>query len=112
MSGADRLKHATFAIAGFIPVVGWAGRAAKGGKAIHSTAKGMKAVDNSLSAYQYGKSLDVVRKTEYGIYGIASANGLGEYITGNNMFGNEVREEQRNRSLTESTFILTASRMG
>jgi len=25
MSGADRLKHATFAIAGFIPVVGWQG---------------------------------------------------------------------------------------
>jgi len=38
-----------------------AGRAAKGGKAIHSTAKGMKAVDNSLSAYQYGKSLDVLK---------------------------------------------------
>src|SRR5699024_6826230 len=48
MSGADRLKHATFALAGFIPVVGWAGRAAKGGKAIHSTAKGMKAIDNSF----------------------------------------------------------------
>src|SRR5699024_6739183 len=112
MSGADRLKHATFALAGFIPVVGWAGRAAKGGKAIHSTAKGMKAVDNSLSAYQYGKSLDVLRKTEYGIYGLASANGFGEYITGKDMFGNELSEEKRNQSLTESLFILGVSGMG
>ncbi|MBU5465785.1 HNH endonuclease [Virgibacillus sp. MSJ-26] len=112
MSDADRLKHATFALAGFIPVVGWAGRAAKGGKAIHSTAKGMKAVDNSLSAYQYGKSLDVLRKTEYGIYGLASANGFGEYITGKDMFGNELSEEKRNQSLTESLFILGVSGMG
>src|SRR5690625_4162260 len=112
MSGADRLKHATFALAGFIPVVGWAGRAAKGGKAIHSTAKGMKAVDNSLSAYQYGKSLDVLRKTEYGIYGLASANGFGEYITGKDMFGNELSEEKRNQSLTEALFVLSVRGMG
>src|SRR5690625_681675 len=106
MSGADRLKHATFALAGFIPVVGWAGRAAKGGKAIHSTAKGMKAVDNSLSAYQYSKSFDKLRKTEYGIYGLASANGFGEYITGKDMFGNELSEEQRERSLDEALAFL------
>src|SRR5699024_6945974 len=81
-------------------------------KAIHSTAKGMKAVDNSLSAYQYGKSLDVLRKTEYGIYGLASANGFGEYITGKDMFGNELSEEKRNQSLTESLFILGVSGMG
>src|SRR5690625_1965680 len=112
MSGADRLKHATFAIAGFIPVVGWAGRAAKGGKAVHSTAKGMKAIDNSLSAYQHGKSLDVLRKTEYGIYGLTSANGFGEYITGKDMFGNELSEKKRNQSLTESLFILGVSGMG
>jgi|SRR5690625_882461 len=112
MSGADRLKYATFALAGFIPVVGWAGRAAKGGKAIHSTAKGMKTVDNPLSAYQHGKSLDILRKTEYGIYGLASAKGFGEYITGKDMFGNELSEEKRNQSLTESLFILGVSGMG
>jgi len=36
----------------------------------------MKGIDNSLSAYQYRKSLDKLRKTEYGVYGLASANGF------------------------------------
>src|SRR5699024_1117292 len=100
------------AAAGFIPFVGWAGRAAKGGKAIHSTYKGMKAADNALSAYQYGKSLNNLRKAEYGIHGLASANGFGEYITGKDMFGNELSDEKREQSLNEALAILGGNAAG
>uniref|UniRef100_UPI003736D0CE hypothetical protein n=1 Tax=Metabacillus halosaccharovorans TaxID=930124 RepID=UPI003736D0CE len=42
-----------------------------------------------------------------GIYGLASANGLSEYITGKDMFGNELTDIQRQSSLYNS--ILGAS---
>ncbi|WHX24864.1 T7SS effector LXG polymorphic toxin [Virgibacillus halodenitrificans] len=106
LSEADRVKAATFAAAGFIPFVGWAGRAAKGGNAIYKTAKGVKAVDHSLDAYKNAKAFTTLQKTEYGIYGLASANGFSEYITGKDMFGNELSEEKRNSSLTEALFVL------
>src|SRR5699024_26002 len=112
LSEAERVKYGTYAVAGYIPFVGWAGKAAKGGKAIHSTAKGIKAADNALSAYQYSKSFDKLRKTEYGIYGLASANGFGEYITGKDMFGNELSEEQRERSLNEALAFLGGNAAG
>ncbi|APC47316.1 T7SS effector LXG polymorphic toxin [Virgibacillus halodenitrificans] len=106
LSEADRVKAATFAAAGFIPFVGWAGRAAKGGNAIYKTAKGVQAVDHSLDAYKNAKAFTTLQKTEYGIYGLASANGFSEYITGKDMFGNELSEEKRNSSLTEALFVL------
>src|SRR5699024_10466553 len=90
LTAAERTKHAGLAAAGFIPFVGWGGRAIKGGKAAHSTYKGMKATDTALNAYQMGRTLDNLRKAEYGLYGITSANGLGEYVTGRDMFGNEL----------------------
>src|SRR5699024_550491 len=94
---AERTKHGALAAAGFIPVIGWGSRAIKGGKAAHSTYKGMKATDTALNAYQTDRTLDNLRKAEYGLYGITSANGLGEYATGRDMFGNELSEEQRER---------------
>ncbi|MYL59331.1 hypothetical protein GLW20_17625, partial [Virgibacillus halodenitrificans] len=106
LSEADRVKAATFAAAGFIPFVGWAGRAAKGGNTIYKTAKGVQAVDHSLDVYKNAKAFTTLQKTEYGIYGLASANGFGEYITGKDMFGNELSEEKRNSSLTEALFVL------
>src|SRR5699024_3406465 len=112
LSAAERTKRGGLAAAGFIPVVGWAGRAAKGGKAIHSTYKGMKAADNALSAYQYGKSLNNLRKAEYGIHGLASANGFGEYITGKDTFGNELSDEKREQSLNEALAILGGNAAG
>ncbi|MYL47225.1 hypothetical protein GLV94_16390 [Virgibacillus halodenitrificans] len=106
LSEADRIKAATFAAAGFIPFVGWAGRAAKGGNAIYKTAKGVQAVDHSLDVYKNAKAFTTLQKTEYGIYGLASANGFSEYITGKDMFGNQLSEEKRNSSLTEALLVL------
>ncbi|AIF45199.1 hypothetical protein X953_04490 [Virgibacillus sp. SK37] len=88
------------------PFVGWAERAAKDGNAIYKTAKGVQAVDHSLDAYKNAKAFTALQKTEYGIYGLASANGFSEYITGKDMFGNELSEEKRNSSLTEPLFML------
>ncbi len=87
------------AAAGFIPVVGWVGRAAKGGKAIYSTAKGMNAASHALDAYKTSKSLSILEKSEMGIYGLVAANGMSEAVTGKDMFGNELTEEQRQNSL-------------
>ncbi|MGG4466559.1 hypothetical protein ABER68_00815 [Paenibacillus alvei] len=39
-----------------------------------------------------------------GIYGLLSANGLSEYTTGKDMFGNELTDQQRQASLTQSIF--------
>ena len=88
------------------------GKAAKGSKAIYSTAKGIKAADNALSAYQYSKSFDKLRKTEYGIQGLASANGFSEYIIGKDMFGNELSDEKREQSLNEALAICNAAGVG
>ncbi|TKG99105.1 transposase, partial [Peribacillus simplex] len=87
------------AAAGFIPVVGWAGRAIKGGSAIYKTAKGLNAANHALDAYKTTKGFSLLRKTEYGIYGLLAANGLGEAATGKDMFGNQLTEEQRQNGL-------------
>ena len=99
LSDAERIAAGAMAAAGFIPVVGWVGRAAKGGKAIYSTAKGMNAASYALDAYKTPKSLSILEKSEMGIYGLVAANGLSEATTGKDMFGNELTEEQRQNSL-------------
>ena len=96
------------AAAGFIPVVGWVGRAAKGGKAIYKTAKGLSAADHALDAYKSAKSFKVLEQTEKGLYGLVAANGLGEYMTGRDMFGNKISEEQRKASLLQALGIAGA----
>ncbi|WP_231478667.1 HNH endonuclease [Virgibacillus halodenitrificans] len=63
-------------------------------------------MDHSLDAYKNAKAFTTLQKTEYGIYGLASANGFSEYITGRDMVGNELSEEKRNSSLTEALFVL------
>lgn len=83
------------AAAGFIPVVGWAGRAFKGGKAIYKTGKAAIAADHALDAYKTGKSLDILKMSEMGAYGLVASNGFSEAVTGRDMFGNKVSEEKR-----------------
>src|SRR5699024_273083 len=90
----------------------WGCRAIKGGKAAHYTYKGKKATDTALNAYQTGRTLDNLRKAEYGLYGITSANGLGEYVTGRDMFGNELSVEKREQSLNEALAILGGNAAG
>ncbi|MCD7036740.1 pre-toxin TG domain-containing protein, partial [Metabacillus sp. GX 13764] len=99
LSEAERIAAGAMAVAGFIPVLGWAGRAAKGGKAIYSTVKGVTAASKTMDAYKTVKGMEILGKTEKGIYGLVSANGLAEGITGRDMFGNQLTDEQRKNSL-------------
>ncbi|MGP4041760.1 polymorphic toxin type 15 domain-containing protein [Gracilibacillus sp. D59] len=112
LTTAERITAGSLAAAGFIPIVGWAGRALKGGKAIYTVSKGVKTTDHVLDAYQNTKAFDILQKTEYGIYGLASYNGFSEYITGKDMFGNELSEEKRNQSLTQALFMFGAGGAG
>ncbi|MGD7044803.1 T7SS effector LXG polymorphic toxin [Jeotgalibacillus proteolyticus] len=106
LSETQRATAAALAAAGFIPVVGWGGRLVKGGKAIYNTSKGVNAATHSLDAYKSTKSLSALEKSEFGIYGLVSANGMTEYITGRDLMGNELTDEQRNASLLQSTLLL------
>jgi predicted ribonuclease toxin of YeeF-YezG toxin-antitoxin module len=99
LSDTERIAAGAMAAAGFIPVVGWAGRAIKGGSAIYKTAKGLNAANHALDAYKTTKGFSLLQKTEYGIYGLLAANGLGEAATGKDMFGNQLTEEQRQNGL-------------
>ncbi|KWW22257.1 hypothetical protein AS888_13365 [Peribacillus simplex] len=99
LSDAERIAAGAMAAAGFIPVVGWAGRAIKGGSAIYKTAKGLNAANHALDAYKSTKGFSLLQKSEYGIYGLLAANGLGEAATGKDMFGNQLTEEQRQNGL-------------
>ncbi|WP_336883434.1 T7SS effector LXG polymorphic toxin [Priestia koreensis] len=108
LSASERVAAGAMAAAGFIPVVGWAGRAIKGGKGIYAVAKGVNAADHALDAYKTTKSLEVLSKAEKGLYGLVAANGLYEFGTGKDMFGNEISDEQRQNSLLQSLGIVGA----
>ncbi|CAF1849356.1 Ribonuclease YqcG [Bacillus subtilis] len=41
------------AAAGYIPIVGWAGKLAKGGKAVYSTSKAIYRADKALDIYKH-----------------------------------------------------------
>ncbi|CAH0345755.1 hypothetical protein BCI9360_02053 [Bacillus sp. CECT 9360] len=93
------------AAAGFIPIVGWACRAFKGGRAIYSTTKGINATSHALDAYRTPKSFSILQQTEMGIYGLVASNGLSEAMTGKDMFGNTLTEEQRQNRLLQALGI-------
>ncbi|MEA1022570.1 T7SS effector LXG polymorphic toxin [Bacillus subtilis] len=86
LSTAERVTAGAMAAAGFIPVVGWAGRAFKGGKAIYKTGKAAIAAEHALDAYKTGKSLDILKMTEMGAYGLVASNGFSEAVTGSYSF--------------------------
>ncbi|WOD65684.1 T7SS effector LXG polymorphic toxin (plasmid) [Niallia taxi] len=104
MSAIQRAASAGWAIAGFLPIVGWAGRAVKGGKGIYAATKGISAAEQAMSTYKNVHAFTALEKTEMGIYGLLSANGLSEYVTGKDMIGNELTEQQRQASLAQSVF--------
>ncbi|MED3965856.1 ribonuclease YeeF family protein [Niallia taxi] len=104
LSTTQRVTAGAMALAGFIPVVGWAGRAVKGGKGIYSATKGVSAAEHAMSAYKNVRSFSTLEKTEMGIYGLISTNGLSEYLTGKDMLGNELTDEQRKASLAQGIF--------
>lgn len=104
LSAGQRVAAGAMAAAGFIPIVGWAGRAIKGGKGIYSATKAISAADHALDAYKSANAFSVLEKTEMGLYGLIAANGLSEYMTGKDMFGNELTDEQRHASLAQGFF--------
>ncbi|MQR94657.1 T7SS effector LXG polymorphic toxin [Fictibacillus phosphorivorans] len=106
LSDAERVTSGAMAAAGFVPFVGWAGRIGKGGSAVYKTVKGANAANHMLDAHRTAQGLKNLQKAEYGIYGLVSANGFGEYFTGKDMFGNELTEEQRNQSLFNAFAIV------
>ncbi|MGC4378120.1 T7SS effector LXG polymorphic toxin [Fictibacillus sp. Mic-4] len=102
LSAAERVAAGAMAAAGFIPVIGWAGRALKGGSAIYKTARGINAASHALDAYKATKTLDALKMTEKGIYGFIAANGMTEAATGKDMFGNQLTKEQRENSFLQA----------
>ncbi|MFU1719881.1 ribonuclease YeeF family protein [Bacillus velezensis] len=109
LSTAERVTAGAMAAAGFIPVVGWAGRAFKGGKAIYKTGKTVIAAEHALDAYKTGKSLDIIKMTEMGAYGLVASNGFSEAVTGRDMFGNKVSEEKRKQGALEAALSLVGA---
>ncbi|MCX2810997.1 T7SS effector LXG polymorphic toxin [Bacillus sp. ChL18] len=109
LSTAERVTAGAMAAAGFIPVVGWAGRAFKGGKAIYKTGKTVIAAEHALDAYKTGKSLDILKMTEMGAYGLVASNGFTEAVTGRDMFGNKVSEEKRKQGALEVALSLVGA---
>ncbi|QKF35067.1 T7SS effector LXG polymorphic toxin [Bacillus velezensis] len=109
LSTAERVTAGAMAAAGFIPVVGWAGRAFKGGKAIYKTGKTVIAAEHALDAYRTGKSLDILKMTEMGAYGLVASNGFSEAVTGRDMFGNKVSEEKRKQGALEAALSLVGA---
>ncbi|PSA90531.1 transposase [Bacillus atrophaeus] len=109
LSAAERVTAGAMAAAGFIPVVGWAGRAFKGGKAIYKTGKAAIAAEHALDAYKTGKSLDILKMSEMGAYGLIASNGFSEAVTGRDMFGNKVSEEKRKQGALEAALSLVGA---
>ena len=109
LTDGQRVAAGAMAAAGFIPIVGWAGRAFKGGKAIYKTGKGLIAADHALDAYKASKTLNVLKMTEMGAYGLVASNGFSEAVTGKDMFGNKVSEERRKQGLIEATLSLVGA---
>ncbi|NPC94183.1 transposase [Bacillus sp. WMMC1349] len=110
LTPAERVAAAAMATAGFIPVVGWAGRAAKGGRAIYKTAKTFSAAEHALSAYKTTKGMQVLKMTEMGAYGLAASNGFSEALTGKDMFGQKVSKEKQAQGLIDATLNMVGAK--
>ncbi|MBB6514060.1 putative ribonuclease toxin of YeeF-YezG toxin-antitoxin module [Gracilibacillus halotolerans] len=106
LTDGQRATSAALAAAGFIPFVGWAGRAAKGGHAIYKTSKTFSAADNVLNAYKTTEAFDILKTSERGLYGLASANGFSEFITGRDIFGNPISEEEQQAGFERALLLL------
>ncbi|MBP3041818.1 hypothetical protein J9303_20475 [Bacillaceae bacterium Marseille-Q3522] len=106
LTDAERIMAGAMAAAGFIPFVGWAGRAFVGGKAVYKTVKGADAASSALKAYHTSKSIKYLQMSKMGIYGLFSINGLRDAVTGKDMFGNELTEEQCRQSMIEALSMI------
>ncbi len=90
LTTSQRIAAGGMAAAGFIPIVGWAGRGLKGAKAVNSTIK----ASNALDAYKGAKGMSYIGNAEKGIYGLIAANEIKGNLTGTDYLGNEVSTDQ------------------
>ncbi|RHJ05896.1 T7SS effector LXG polymorphic toxin [Bacillus sonorensis] len=107
----QRVAAGAMGAAGYIPVVGWLGKGAKGIKGAYSMYKAEKAittVDKALTAYKTPKTFQALKTSEKGLYGLTATNGFSETITGRDMFGNKISDEQRQNSLDRTLSMLGA----
>ncbi|MBX9988046.1 MULTISPECIES: T7SS effector LXG polymorphic toxin [Priestia] len=107
LSATQRVTAGAMAAAGFIPFVGWAGRAVKGGSVVYKTAKGMSAAHRAMALYQTPKAFKVLEQTEKGLYGLVLTNGMYEYTMGKDLLGNKLTKEEQQASLFQSFGIAT-----
>ncbi|MGP0686480.1 T7SS effector LXG polymorphic toxin [Priestia aryabhattai] len=102
LSATQRVTAGAMAAAGFIPFVGWAGRAIKGGSVVYKTAKGISAAHRAMAIYQTPKAFKTLEQTEKGLYGLVLTNGMYEYTTGKDVLGNKLTKEQQQTSLFQA----------
>lgn len=112
LTAGQRVAAGAMAAAGYIPIVGWAGKLAKGGKAVYSTSKALYRADKALDVYKTPKTFHALQNSSKGLYGLASANGFSEAITGRDMFGNKISKEQQEQSITNALSMLVPFGVG
>ncbi|MFT4446365.1 T7SS effector LXG polymorphic toxin [Bacillus subtilis] len=105
LTEGQRVAAGAMAAAGYIPIVGWAGKLAKGGKAVYSTSKALYRADKALDVYKTPKTFHALQNSQKGLYGLASANGFSEAITGRDMFGNKISKEQQHNSVNAALAV-------
>ncbi|MEC1583735.1 T7SS effector LXG polymorphic toxin [Bacillus subtilis] len=105
LTEGQRVAAGAMAAAGYVPIVGWAGRLAKGGKAVYSTSKALYKSDKALDVYKTPKTFHALQNSQKGLYGLASANGFSEAITGRDMFGNKISKEQQHNSVNAALAV-------
>ncbi|MCY8418792.1 T7SS effector LXG polymorphic toxin, partial [Bacillus spizizenii] len=106
LTEGQRVAAGAMAAAGYVPIVGWAGKLGKGVKAVYSTSKAIYKADKALDVYKTPKAFHALQNSSKGLYGLASANGFSEAITGRDMFGNKISDEQRQNSLNHALSVL------
>ncbi|MGA6841440.1 T7SS effector LXG polymorphic toxin [Priestia megaterium] len=102
LSTTQRVTAGAMAAAGFIPFVGWAGRAVKGGSVVYKTTKGMSAAHHAMALYQTPKAFKTLQQTEKGLYGLLLTNGMYEYTMGKDLLGNNLTKEEKQTSLLQA----------
>ncbi|MCO4849995.1 ribonuclease YeeF family protein [Bacillus vallismortis] len=106
LTEGQRVAAGAMAAAGYVPIVGWAGKLGKGVKAVYSTSKAIYKADKALDVYKTPKTFHALQNSSKGLYGLASANGFSEAITGRDMFGNKISDDQRQNSLNHALSLL------
>ncbi|MCQ9282527.1 T7SS effector LXG polymorphic toxin [Priestia aryabhattai] len=102
LSTTQRVTAGAMAAAGFIPFVGWAGRAVKGGSVVYKTTKGMSAAHHAMALYHTPKAFKTLQQTEKGLYGLLLTNGMYEYTMGKDLLGNKLTKEEKQTSLLQA----------